>query len=88
MIEIYKITLNDPPLRATPGLVRHQDNSIAIIFRPNEDPYIIEHSRINTSEKLLGWVYHLSKKSYITNDHIKALIEAAHDLGVRVDFGA
>lgn len=39
--------------------------------------YEIEASRANTPEKLLGWLMHLSEKSWFTGDHLESLIATA-----------
>jgi hypothetical protein len=50
--------------------------------------YDIVRSRINSPEKLLGWIRHLSKKGWITTDHIHVLIDAAREMGVNVNMHA
>ena len=42
--------------------------------------YEIETERINTKEKLVQWIYHLTQKKWVTPEHIKKLTEAAADL--------
>lgn len=50
--------------------------------------YPIEYDRMNTPEKLLGWIHHLCGKGSVTTDHIEALIDVAKDIGVNIDFHA
>lgn len=39
--------------------------------------YNIELSRCNTAEKLLHWVWHLTEKTWMTNDVMRRFIEVA-----------
>jgi len=39
--------------------------------------YEIDVSRANTPEKLLGWLMHLSSKTWFTGDHLESLIAVA-----------
>jgi hypothetical protein len=39
--------------------------------------YNIELSRCNTPEKLLHWVWHLTEKTWMTNDVMRRFIEVA-----------
>lgn len=55
---------------------------------PNGLGYPIEYKRMNTPEKLLGWIYHLLKKEAVTKNHIRAFIEAAKRRGVTINFDA
>lgn len=43
--------------------------------RSDDDWYEIEASRCNTAAKLVGWIAHLSQKTWVTTDHIEYLIE-------------
>jgi hypothetical protein len=55
---------------------------------PNGLGYLIEYKRMDTPEKLLGWIYHLLKKETVTKEHIRAFIEAANRRGVTINFDA
>ena len=70
------------------SLVRRERNYVALIISPNGAGYPIEYKRMNTPEKLIGWIYHLTKKSNVTREHLKSLIEVAKDIGVEIDFHA
>lgn len=39
--------------------------------------YNIEISRCDTAEKLLGWVHHLTEKTWMTNEAMRSFIEIA-----------
>ena len=69
-------------------LVRRENGYIELLIYPNGNGYPIEHSRMNTPQKVLGWVYHLTKKLNVTKEHLRGFIEAAKELGVDVDFHA
>jgi len=40
-------------------------------------PYEIYKDRIDTDDKILGWIYHLSDKTWMSKDHIKRFIYVA-----------
>jgi hypothetical protein len=42
-----------------------------------EYPYHIDLNRIDTPEKILGWVWHLAEKTWFTQDHARRFIEVA-----------
>ena len=69
-------------------LVRRRKHYIELLIYPGRNTYPIEHNRMDTPEKVLGWVYHLSKKGMVTTAHLRAFIEVAKELGVKVDFHA
>lgn len=39
--------------------------------------YTIELSRCDTAEKLLHWIWHLTEKSWMTNDVMRRFVEIA-----------
>lgn len=39
--------------------------------------YLVDYERCRTSAELLGWVCHLSEKTWVTGAHIQQLIELA-----------
>lgn len=43
-------------------------------------PYAIEIERINTPEKLLNWIWHLSGKTWVDNKIIRDLITTVSDI--------
>lgn len=71
----------------TPLLKKHSDHLDLLIY-PNGNGYGIEYERMDTPEKVLGWVYHLCQKNNVTKDHLRKFIEAAKDNGVKVGFHA
>jgi len=75
------------PVRSS-ELVRRENGYIELLIYPNGNGYPIEHSRMNTPQKVLGWIYHLTKKLNVTKEHLRGFIEAAKELGVDVDFHA
>ena len=50
--------------------------------------YVIEYKRMDSPEKLLGWIHHLCEKCNLTTEHIWQLIEIAKDRGVKIDFNS
>ena len=70
------------------SLVRRERNYVVLIISTNGEGYPIEYKRMNTPEKLIGWIYHLTKKGNVTREHLKSLIEVAKDIGVEIDFHA
>lgn len=60
------------------ALCQVADGHISLADYPGDTPnYDIALDRCNTPEKVLGWVYHLSEKTWITSDHIRAFIKMA-----------
>ncbi len=57
----------------TPVLVKETKTTIKLVT-PFGNYYEIERSRANTPEKLLGWIAHLSEKTWVTPEHIRQLI--------------
>lgn len=68
-------------------LIRHHLDFVTLIY-PGGNEYDIERSRMDSPEKLLGWIRHLSQKGWVTTDHIHALIDAAREMGVAVNMHA
>jgi hypothetical protein len=68
-------------------LIRHHADYIELLICNHKDGYAIEHSRMDTPEKVLGWVYHLTQKG-ISRDHLIAFLDAAKDNGVEFDMNA
>ncbi len=69
-----------------PPLVRVDEDGDLFLKLPNGADYWITGDRINTAEKLLGWIMHLSEKNWITPKAIRELIEtAARHHGVKVE---
>ena len=67
--------------------IRLHDDYVGLLIYGNGCDYPIEHYRMDTPEKVLAWVLHLSEKGNVTTDHIRAFVLAAHqELGVKVDF--
>lgn len=67
-------------------LVERKRGYINVRFRPSSNEYGIENHRINTPEKLLGWIHHLCGKGQVTTEHIRQLIDVAHKNGVNIDY--
>lgn len=78
----------DPPPGQERFSVRRADGYVELLIYPHGNGYPIEHSRMNTPQKVLGWVYHLTKKNNVTKEHLRRFIEVAKDLGVDVDLHA
>lgn len=68
-------------------IIRHE-HSVGLLIYQSGISYPIPHERMNTPEKVLGWVFHLCSKGNVTKNHIRYFIEAADELGVHVDFNA
>ena len=79
-----EILANPPPPES--DFIRHENGYIDLLIYGNGNGYPIEHSRMNTPEKVLGWIHHLTSKQNVTRRHIRAFIKAAQTLGVNVDF--
>lgn len=62
-------------MKKTPTSVAYNFHKIVL-----NGHYEIDSERVNTKEKLVEWIYHLTQKSWVTTDHIKKLTEAAADL--------
>ena len=45
--------------------------------------YPIEYSRLDTAEKVVDWVRHLTGKGWITTRHLSALVDVAIQLGAK-----
>jgi hypothetical protein len=69
-----------------PDLLRKHETYFGLLIDGNGQQYGIEHKRIDTPEKLLGWIYHLAGKGRVTTAHVRALIEAAAERGVAVNY--
>ena len=52
------------------------------------EPYWINWDRIDSPEKLLGWIAHMVEKSWFTWQHTIALIELCRFRGVAVEYDA
>ena len=68
--------------------IRKKNKHIELMIYSGSHGYCIEHNRMDTPQKVLGWICHLSKKTNVKKDHIRFLIEAARELGVDVDLHA
>ncbi len=78
--------LADISRRKPSGLVYHSQGVVWIKIYENGNKYPIETRRMDTPEKVLGWIHHLAKKGNVTTEHIRAFIETAKDIGVKIDF--
>lgn len=67
---------------------RRQAEHVELFIYDNKTSYDIPYRRMDTPEKLLGWLHHLAEKDAFTNDHMRALINVACAGGVPVDFDA
>lgn len=75
-------------LPPAPVLVTVTKTSFILVGLFNH-PYEIEKDRINTPEKALGWIAHLSEKVWVTNEHIRQLILALGKIkGMSIDMHA
>ncbi len=67
--------------------LRHKGQYLELLIYGNGNGYAIEYSRINSPEKLLGWIVHLCGKGMVTREHIWALIQWCHfELDISVDW--
>lgn len=67
-----------------PSLLIVQRSGFIELIAKGRHAYPIENDRIDSAPKLLGWIHHLSKKGWVTCDHIKQLIEHAEANGIAV----
>ena len=65
-----------------------EDRGAFISLDPKCRDYGIEFNRINTPNKFGGWIHHLTKKGWITSDHLHALTEILIRRGVKFDMHA
>ena len=67
-----------------PDLVSFGEHCLEI--KANQSGYIydIEYSRIDSPEKLIGWISHLCRKSWFSKDHILQIIRSSKRLGVNI----
>ena len=65
--------------------INHPDR-IELLIYGTGGGYPIEHSRMDTPEKVLGWILHLCKKRTIRPGHIRAIIETAEQLGCTINY--
>ena len=72
----------DDCMRADLG-VNTQD-SIIFWIPGTKAEYEIEHDRMDTPEKVLGWVRQLSQKNWVTREHIAELLSQAEYNGVEI----
>lgn len=68
--------------------INKKKKHIELMIYGSDHGYCIEYNRMDTPQKVLGWIFHLSKKANVKTDHIRFFIEAARDIGVDVDFHA
>lgn len=66
-------------------LVRRGKHHVELMIYQNGNSYPIDYDRMNTPEKVLGWIYHLCGKTSVTKEHLRAFVAVAKDIGVRVD---
>lgn len=53
----------------------------------NKEGYPIAWERLDTKEKLLGWVHHLAEKSWMDTTKLKYFIEFVHaHFGWKIDW--
>jgi hypothetical protein len=67
-------------------LIKYDSHLELLIYPHMDEGYPIEHHRINTPAKVLGWILHLYKKRTVSKEHLVALILAAKEFGVVVDY--
>jgi hypothetical protein len=75
-------------LHPSVSVIDDKENGAFDLLIPGGGTYSIQHSRIDTPEKLIGWIHQLAEKQWVTMDHIYELIEAARERGVEPDFSA
>lgn len=71
-------------------IARHTEDSLVLLIPVGDrfSEYEIEHDRMNTPEKVLGWIVHLAEKNWVTVEHIDCLIASAQRIGVEIDRSA
>jgi len=57
-----------------PPFVRLQDGVIQVLFRSNQAPYEIGADRITSPEMVMRWIDHLSRKTWVTKQHIREFV--------------
>ena len=69
-------------------LITKRKKHIELHIYSNSNTYPIELDRMDTPEKILGWIHHLTEKGNVTTAHIRAFIDVAKEMGVKIDFNA
>jgi hypothetical protein len=67
-------------------LIKYDSHLELLIYPHMDEGYRIEHHRINTPAKVLGWILHLYENRTVSKEHLVALILAAKEFGVVVDY--
>ena len=70
-----------------PEVIRHHGHYIELLHS-NGYGYPIEHERMNSGPKVLGWIHHLCGKNWITREHLRAFVLASESLGVKVNMNS
>jgi hypothetical protein len=58
-----------------------------VLWNPDRQwgEYPIELSRIDSAEKVLEWVLHLTGKDWIRREHFELLVSVAIEQGAKID---
>lgn len=62
------------------------DDQIDLKILECDSEYQISFNRMDTPEKVLGWILQLVEKNWITKEHIETLIHCSEDHGVKVQW--
>jgi len=73
-------------LQSPQELVVNHPDRIELLIYGTGGGYPIEHGRMDTPEKVLGWIRHLCQKRSIRPGHIQAIIETAERLGCTINY--
>lgn len=65
-----------------------QGHYIDLLIYHGRNGYPIDIDRIDTPQKLLGWVHHLGQKLNVSTHHLVALVEWFHNRFGGVNFDA
>jgi len=61
---------------------------VGLVDESGRDWYRVDLEHINTAADMLGWIMHLSQKTWVTPRHLMELIEhAERHRGIQVNYG-
>jgi len=60
------------------------DDYLGLLIYDNGREYPIEYHRLNTAEKALDWVRHLTQKIGVRTEHLYVLVDVAAQLGAKI----
>lgn len=83
MVDMHEALKGDLIERFSDVLI-HKKSHVELL-RGRADTYQIDSDRLDSADKVLGWILHLSEKGWVTARHIRALVVSAQRYGAKID---